>query len=76
MMDNQARTKIREAYLSVLHSVGLSCNEQNLKQLTQDLYPVDATEMNLSILSDVQIDLGALQVSEGLVIFIVGQNCD
>ncbi|MCW1829835.1 hypothetical protein OLZ31_23630 [Enterobacter asburiae] len=76
MMDNQARTKIREAYLSVLHSVGLSCNEQNLKQLTQALYPVDATEMNLSILSDDQIDLGALQVSEGLVIFIVGQNCD
>lgn len=76
MMDNQARAKIRGAYLSLLHSVGLSCNEQNLKLLTQALYPVDATVTNLSILSNDQIDLGALQVSEGLVIFIVGQNCD
>jgi hypothetical protein len=76
MMDNQARAEIREAYLSVLHGVGLSCNEQNLGQLTQALYPVDATVNNLSILSDDLIELEALQVSEGLVIFIVGENCD
>ncbi|ENH3410656.1 hypothetical protein ABWC92_000858 [Escherichia coli] len=76
MMDNQARAEIREAYLSVLQSVGLSCNEQNLAQLTQALYPVDATIDNLSILSDDLIELGTLQVSEGLVIFIVGENCD
>lgn len=76
MMDNQTRAEIREAYLSVLHSVGLSCNEQNLKQLTQALYPVDATVKNLSILSVDQIELETLQVSEGLVIFIVGENCD
>ena len=76
MMDKQTRAKIREDYLSVLHSVGLSCNEQNLAQLTQALYPVDTTMTNLSILTDDKIDLGTLQVSEGLVIFIVGQNCD
>lgn len=76
MMDNQTRAEIREAYLSVLHSVGLSCNEQNLKQLTQALYPVDATVKNLSILSEDHIELETLQVSEGLVIFIVGENCD
>lgn len=75
-MDNQTGSKIREAYLSVLHSMGLSCNEQNLEHLTQALYPVDVTVINLSILTDDQIDLGALQISYGLVIFIVGQNCD
>ncbi|MND27433.1 hypothetical protein D3C80_178990 [compost metagenome] len=67
---------VKKGYLSSLHSVGLSCNQDNLELLTQALYPVDATPENVLILSGDSIDLSKVEVPKGLVIFIVGENCD
>ena len=67
---------VRHGYLACLHAAGLSCSQENLGLLTQALYPVDATPGNLSILSGDHVDLSLFQDRHGLVIFIVGQNCD
>lgn len=76
MFDSHQVAAVKRGYLSCLQAAGLSCSQDNLDLLTQALYPVDATPENLAILSGEVIDLSAVAVSHGLVIFIVGQNCD
>ncbi|MBI0472739.1 hypothetical protein WCT78_00165 [Pectobacterium versatile] len=76
MFDSGQVAAVKRGYLTCLQAAGLSCSPDNLDRLTQALYPVDATPENLAILSGESIDLSAIAVSHGLVIFIVGQNCD
>ncbi|MCL6336291.1 hypothetical protein EXT65_21085 [Pectobacterium carotovorum subsp. carotovorum] len=76
MFDSDQVAAVKRGYLTCLQAAGLSCSPDNLDRLTQALYPVDATPENLAILSGDAIDLSAFAVSHGLVVFIVGQNCD
>lgn len=76
VMDVGKVAAVKNGYLSSLQSAGLSCNQENLELLTQALYPVDATHENLMILSGDSIDLSRIEITKGMVIFIVGANCD
>ncbi|MFV7771698.1 hypothetical protein [Shewanella marisflavi] len=72
--DEQKR--IQDSYLAVLANAGLSCSNVIVNELTQALYPVDATRENLSILSDDSFDFDAVNGINGLTIYIVGRNSD
>ncbi|MGB3251630.1 hypothetical protein [Buttiauxella gaviniae] len=61
----------RNDYLNNLGNCGLTCSAHYLSQLTQTLYPVDATPDNLRKLSAENIDLTALP-ADGLVLFVTG----
>lgn len=73
---NELQHRIRQDYQSFVMSAGLTCSDSNALLLTQPLYPLDATESNLRALTSDQIDLDSLNVSDGLVLFLLGVNCD
>jgi hypothetical protein len=60
----------------ICYVCGLTCSDDNALLLTQPLYPLDASESNLRALTSDQINLDRLNVSNGLVLFVVGVNCD
>lgn len=70
------REEIKRAYMNSLGKIGLTCSAELLAGLTQALYPVDATYENLRILSNTDVDLDCFININGLVIYIVGANCD
>ena len=73
---DEVRQCIRRDYQSFVMSAGLTCSDDNALLLTQPLYPLDASESNLRALTSDQINLDRLNVSNGLVLFVVGVNCD
>ncbi|QFT57070.1 hypothetical protein [Microbulbifer sp. THAF38] len=77
VMAKDKATDIREAYLTAINNIGLSCSKELSDLLTQALYPIDATTENLRTLSGDQVDLNSLvKECTDLCIFIVGDNCD
>lgn len=74
--ENELKVKIKNQYLDVLSQMGLTCADDLLDSLTQALYPIDATIDNLRLLSTTEVNLDELNNIKGLVIYIVGENCD
>lgn len=56
-------------YLRTLSEYGLTCSAENLGELTQDLYPIDASPNNIKKLSNNREALNELHIN-GLLIFI------
>lgn len=74
--DDVVKNRIRKDYQSFVRAAGLTCSDSNAAMLTQPLYPLDATESNLKALTSDSIDLKTPGVGAGLVLLIVGSNCD
>lgn len=70
------RQFIVQQYVNLLESLCLTCSKDLIGELTQALYPVDATYENLRVLTDAEIDLESLDDNCRIAIFIVGENCD
>lgn len=73
---DEEQKRVRLNYQSYVISLGLTCSDENALLLTQALYPLDATGANLRALTTEQTDLRSLNVTTGLVLFVVGVNCD
>nr|QJX12085.1 hypothetical protein [Klebsiella pneumoniae] len=73
---DEEQKRVRLNYQSFVISHGLTCSDENALLLTQTLYPLDATDANLRALTTEQINLRSLNVATGLVLFVVGVNCD
>lgn len=73
---HEEQKRVRLNYQSFVMSLGLTCSDENALLLTQTLYPLDADEANLKALTTERICLSSLKVTTGLVIFVVGVNCD
>lgn len=68
---------IRGSYLGAISKLGLTCTSELSETLTQALYPIDATNANLNILSNEKVNLEEIEKSGSkLCIYIVGANCD
>ena len=63
------------SYESFISEFDLTYSKEKSGELRQALYPLDATQHNLSILTDDEIDL-SLYDDVDLKIYIVGENCD
>ncbi|SLS86307.1 hypothetical protein [Klebsiella pneumoniae] len=76
LADDEVQKRVRLNYQSFVMNLGLTCSDENVLLLTQPLYPLDATESNLRALTTDQTCLSGLTDTTGLVIFVVGVNCD
>ncbi|WP_210467370.1 hypothetical protein [Vibrio crassostreae] len=68
-----------KAYIHELAKIGITFNALGSGvRLSQALYPVDAVQFNLDILTHDQISLKEIDPNGecGLIIFMVGDNCD
>lgn len=68
--------EIQQRYHDAVQHIGLTCGKELIKDLTQALYPVDATEGNLVTLTETFVNLSDYEKECELVIYIVGDNCD
>ncbi|ECW3621173.1 hypothetical protein F3Z39_23285 [Salmonella enterica] len=68
------RRSILSDYSRYLGAAGLTCNEENLKLFSQDLYPLDATPTNLHRLSSSASEAEHEICHDGLVMFIIGPS--
>ncbi|EAY2078478.1 hypothetical protein C1C24_21930 [Salmonella enterica subsp. enterica serovar Newport] len=68
------RRSILSDYSRHLAAAGLTCNEENLKLFSQDLYPLDATPTNLHSLSSSASEAEPEICRDGLVMFIIGPS--
>ncbi|HBM3184923.1 TPA: hypothetical protein LVM22_001188 [Klebsiella oxytoca] len=73
MMSPEERLQVQNNYLECLQAAGLTCDSEYITLLQQALYPVDATPENIQRLTTDNI---GVQLTNELVLFIVGQNCD
>lgn len=68
-----------KSYLHELAKIGLTFNALGSDiRLSQALYPVDAVQSNLDILTADQVNLKEIDPNDecGLIIYLVGDNCD
>ena len=72
-------SKAVKAYNAELAKVGLTFSaEESCAALTQALYPIDPTPANIELLSSTELSLKQIDPLHecGLVLYIVGDNCD
>lgn len=62
-------------YTNMIEKHGLTYTRSKSGELRQALYPLDATQSNLSILTHDDIDLFNYE-DVNLLIYVVGENCD